>query len=68
MLTAVADCYVFEHDDDFLAKHIMALSALQYPWYLSKKYFILYSSEDAMLLKLHGSDIKQFLAKSNMFR
>jgi hypothetical protein len=65
-LSKLAKCWVFEHTDQFLTKHIIGLSALTGPWYLSHKYFAVYSDEDALLLKLHGS-VQQFLEKAQIF-
>jgi hypothetical protein len=67
LLSTFATPYVFTHEDNFKTKHITALVVFKYPFYLSKKFFILFSEEDAMLLKLHG-DVNSFLEHSNIFR
>lgn len=66
-LKKVAKSYEFRHDNDFKSKHIMALVALKYPFYLSKKFFVVFSDEDALLITLHG-DVLGFLDNSFLFR
>lgn len=66
-LAKIVTCYDYTHDNLFKAKHIMALSNLTCPYYLSGKYFVLFGEEDALMLSLHG-DVKTFLEQSNLFR
>ena len=67
-LSKIANCYTFALDSPLKAKHIMALSEFKSPYYLSDKYLVLFSEEDALMLKLGGSDIHQYLEKLNTFR
>ena len=67
LLSNVATCYVYRHDDDFKAKHLIGLSQLKYPYYLSTKFFILFSEEDSLLVSLHGT-ATGFLENSFLFR
>ena len=66
-LSKVADNYVYRHDNDFRPKHIIALAELKFPYYLSTKFFVLFSDEDALLVSLHG-DVSKFLENSYIFR
>lgn len=67
LMRAHVQCWQFEHDDLFLTRHIYGLGELKYPWYLSKKLFVLYGEDDALLLNLHGRDVQDFLNYSNLF-
>ena len=62
LLSKVADSYSFEHGmKDIKAGHIITITRqFKYPFYLSGKYLVLYSSEDAALIKLYGS-VETFL-------
>lgn len=66
-LKQIVTCYEYTHDNSFKAKHTMALSNLKYPYYLSRKYFVLFSEEDSLMLSLYG-DVNTFLEQSNLFR
>ena len=66
-LSAIATCHIYTHDNSFKAKHILALSGLKFPYYLSNKFFILFSEEDALLVSLHG-DVSRFLEYSRLFQ
>lgn len=52
--------YSFQLSTDILSRHRIALSKLQYPYYLTTKRLILFSEMDAVMIKLHGS-VSNFL-------
>lgn len=64
LLSKVADSYSFEHGmKELKAGHIITITRqFKYPFYLSGKFLVLYSSEDAALIKLYGS-VETFLDK-----
>lgn len=67
LLSKIVTPYEYTHNNEFKAKHIMALSNLSYPYYLSPTKFIIYSTDDAIMVSLHG-DVTTFLEHSNLFR
>ena len=50
----------FSHNNEFLAKHFIGLSALQDPYYITNQYLYLFGKEDAVLLTLFESDVRLF--------
>jgi hypothetical protein len=46
--------YSFELPAEMKAKHQMAMSKMEYPYFLFKNKIILFSEMDAMVVKLHG--------------
>lgn len=63
ILNTVFESYKFEHNDIFLAKHLIAISReFQLPYFLSKHQLIVFSAHDATMITLCG-DIKTFLER-----
>jgi hypothetical protein len=52
--------YSFELTIDVVSRHRIALSKLEYPYYLTSRRLILFSEMDAVMVKLHGG-VKGFL-------
>jgi len=60
ILKNIFTVYSFEMDVTLTAKHQIGMSAMEYPYYISSRRFILFSEMDAMVIKLQGG-IKGFL-------
>lgn len=63
-LQKLYDSYDFPFDviDSLSTRHLIALSReIQYPYYIGKSRLVLFSGEDAVVLKLYGNDIEQWL-------
>lgn len=55
ILSSVYNYTQFYITETLLSKHILGLKQLNYPYYLTGKVLVLYSSEDATLAELYGS-------------
>jgi hypothetical protein len=60
MLKKIFTAHSFEILKPLKAKHMMALSTLEYPYYHTPKRLILFSTSDSLILKLSGGT-EQFL-------
>jgi len=55
--------YVFPHNNDFLSKHLIAVSRdFTLPYFLSNSKLVVFSSYDATMIKLCG-DVKTYLER-----
>lgn len=52
--------YSFEIPEGLKSRHRIALSVLEYPYFMTPKRLVLFSGSDAMMVKLHGG-IEGFL-------
>lgn len=52
--------YVFELPDTIMSRHQMAMSRMQYPYFIAKSSIVLFSEMDSVMVKLHGG-IERFL-------
>ena len=56
LLSKHATSYAFVLPETLKTKHLIQITRqFKYPYYLSKKYIIIFSSEDAILIKMCGS-------------
>jgi len=46
--------YSFDMPSTIRARHLQALSKMEYPYYLTAKRLVLFSSMDSMMIKIHG--------------
>ena len=67
LLSKIVTPYEFAHDNEFKTQHLLALSNLKHPYYVSDTKFVVFSSEDAIMINLH-ENITTFLEQSNLFR
>lgn len=63
---AIFTAYSFEMSMNIVARHRMALSKLEFPYYFTAKRLILFSEMDAMMVKLHGG-VESFLESCTQF-
>ncbi len=55
VMSKVFRFHQYKVEGQMLAKHYLGLRCLDYPYYLTEHWLILYNSEDTTLLELYGS-------------
>jgi hypothetical protein len=55
VMSKVFNFHQFKVKGTLLTKHIFGLKHLEYPYYLTEHWLILYNSQDTTLLELYGS-------------
>lgn len=62
VLKSLYTAYEFPIDEHLNARCLIHLARhVDYPYYIGKKRLVLFSREDAMMIKLFGGDVKEFL-------
>lgn len=60
ILKNIFTVYSFEMDITLTAKHLIGMSKMAFPYYITSKRMVLFSEMDSVVIKLHGG-IKGFL-------
>lgn len=55
IMTKVFSCHQFKITGKLLSKHYLGLKHLDYPYYLTEHWLILYNSQDTTMVELYGS-------------